>query len=297
MLWYRTSHHAFSHSLCCIVGMDFQGGGDSGGGFQSGGGGYGASQGNSNTPQRARRAYDEQTMIPVTVQMALSAHPDPAGGDGTLQLPDGRKIASVQLVGAVRAVNDQSTNVLYQLEDGTGLLDVKEWLNDNDCTVLAEIRKETLQENIYLKVVGQIKDYEGKKMLVASSVRPLSSGNELSHHMLQVVYSAEKFKRADSIVAPAFSSTGGGGVGFGNTSMMQPNTTGGAAGGGDSLKDQVLDFIKRQGDAAEMGASVLECIQMNPSHPESAIRKIVEDLGAEGHLYSTIDEDHYKFAE
>jgi replication factor A2 len=273
--------------------MDFQG--DSGGGFQSGGGGggYGGSQGNSTTPQKARRAYDEQTMIPVTVQMALSAHPDPAGGDGTLQLPDGRNIASVQLVGAVRAVNDQSTNVLYQLEDGTGLLDVKEWLNDNDCTALAEIRKETLHENIYLKVVGQIKDYEGKKMLVASSVRPLTTGNELSHHMLEVVHSAEKFKRADSIVAPGLSSSGGGGVGFGNTSMMQTNTTGG---GGDSLKDQVLNFIKREGEAADMGANVLDCIQQNHSQPESAIRKIIEDLGAEGHIYSTIDEDHYKFA-
>ena len=273
--------------------MDFQGGG-SGGGFQSGGGGggYGGSQGNSNTPQKARRAYDEQTMIPVTVQMALSAHPDPAGGDGTLQLPDGRNINSVQLVGAVRAVNDQSTNVLYQLEDGTGLLDVKEWLNDNDCTALAEIRQQTLQENIYLKVVGQIKDYEGKKMLVASSVRPLATGNELSHHMLQVVHSAEKFKRADSIVAPGLSSSGGG-VGFGNTSMMQTNSAGG---GGDSLKDQVLDFIKREGEASDMGANVLDCIQQNSSQPESAIRKIIEDLGAEGHIYSTIDEDHYKFA-
>jgi replication factor A2 len=274
--------------------MDFQGDSGGGGGFQSGGGGggYGNSQGNNSaTPQKARRAYDEQTMIPVTVQMALSAHPDPAGGDGTLQLPDGRNIATVQLVGAVRAVNDQSTNVLYQLEDGTGLLDVKEWLNDNDCTASAEIRKETLHENIYLKVVGQIKDYEGKKMLVASSVRPLSTGNELAHHMLQVVHSAEKYKRADSIVAP---SGGAAGVGFGNTSMMQTNMGGGGA--GDSLKDQVLDFIKREGEAADMGANVLDCIQQNPNQPESAIRKIIEDLGAEGHIYSTIDEDHYKFA-
>jgi replication factor A2 len=216
--------------------MDY--GGNSGGGYTSNKFGGGGSQPEaSQGGQKARRSYDEQTLIPVTIQMAMKSRPDPSGGDGSLLLEDGRKVASVKLVGAVRSVQDFSTNVVYELEDGTGLIEVKQWLDDNDCTALAELRKQTLQEHIYLKVVGQIKDYEGKKLLVAQSVRPLTTGNELTHHMLQAVYSAEKSKRADSIVStpvPMMKS----GVGFGASSSVQQGV-----GTGDTFKDQVLKLI------------------------------------------------------
>lgn len=213
--------------------MDFQGGG-SGGGFTSNT--FGAGTPDASQGQKTRRSYDEQTLIPVTIQMAMSAHPDPAGGDGSLLLEDGRKVASVKIVAAVRSVDAQSTNVVYELEDGTGLLDAKQWLDDNDCQALQEIRDACMKEHIYIKVIGQIKDYEGKKLLVANSVRPLSTANELTHHMLQVVHSAEKAKRQDSIVAPPAANSG---IGFG-ASMPVAQTTG----GGDSLKDQVLNFIR-----------------------------------------------------
>jgi replication factor A2 len=217
--------------------MDFQG--DSGGGFQNssqgGGGGGGGSQ-----QKFTRRSYDEQTLIPVTVHMAMTTSNDPSN-EGNLLLEDGRKIATVKLVGAVRNVSDFSTNVVYELEDGTGLLEVKQWLDDNDCSAMADLRQRTLQEAIYLKVVGQIKDYEGKKMLVANSVMPISSGNEIAHHMLQVVYSAEKHKRADSIVAPMAMNSG---VGFG--APVSRSMVGGSS-GGDDLKSKVIYVMKQQG--------------------------------------------------
>eukprot|EP00980_Cylindrotheca_fusiformis_P020708 scaffold7738_cov133-Cylindrotheca_fusiformis.AAC.17 len=265
--------------------MDYQGGGGGSSSF-GGGGGFGGSQ---QSPQKTRRSYDEQTLIPVTIHMALQATPDPSG-DGSLVLEDGRKLSTIKVVAAVRSVEDASTNVLYQAEDGTGLMEVKQWLDDNDCTAIQEIRQQTLKDNIYIKVIGQIKDYEGKKMLVANSVRPLSTGNELTHHMLQVVYSAEKHKRADSIVAPPAVMSNNG-VGFGAAQPMAQATS-----GDNSLKARLLTFIKNSDDGTDAGCNIDDCIKSFSDVPEPEIRRMMEQLSEDGDIYSTVSEFHYKVA-
>lgn len=280
--------------------MDFQGDGGSPAGGGGGGGGYtnnyggGGSQGSNE--KRNVRSYDEQTLIPVSISMAYKAHPDSSGGgDGSaLVLEDGRPLHTVKVVGAVRNVEDQSTNVLYTIEDGTGVMDVKQWLDDNDSSMVLDMRKETTKEGIYIKVIGQIKDYEGKKLLVANSVRPLSGGNELTHHLLEVIYSGEKFKRADSIVAPPMNgaTTLGGNKAMGfNSSMPQ-----GGGAGDDSIKDRVYAIMRDNDNGSEEGISIEQTIQFLPDIPQAEIRKVVSVLSEEGQIYSTVSESHFKVA-
>ena len=261
------------------TGMDYQGdaGGTGGGGFQNYGGGGSPQQSSQGQQQRSRRSYDEQTLIPVTIKMALGAVNDASSGsgndgnnDGNLCLADGRKLTHIKLVAAVRSIVDGSTNVLYELEDGTGLIEIKQWFDDNDCTYLQELKTQTLKENIYVKVVGQIKLYDNKCMIIANSIRPLisnnngngsgsgSGGNELTHHMLSVIYSAEKYKRSMDIVnnnTATAANYGNNGVGFNG---IQPvprggqvlnHTNHGIGGGGsggadDTLRREVIQFIQ-----------------------------------------------------
>lgn len=265
--------------------MDYQGGGG-GGGFAGGG-----SQGQSGG--RARRSYDEQTVTPVTIRMALASRPDEGtDGTGTLALEDGRKLYHVKIIGAVRAVEDYSTNIVYELEDGTGLIEVKQWFDENDCEAISTTRAETQKEHIYLKVVGQIKDFDGKKMIVAESIRPLTTGNQLAHHMLEVVYSAESHKRRGTSMPSS-------GIGFGGP---RPVSTGvplapSTASGGGGVKDTVLAYIREQGEYLEEGANVTECVtRLAGKYSEGEIRSAIEDLASEGHVYSTVDESHYKCA-
>jgi hypothetical protein len=217
-----------------MEGMDYQG--DVGGGYTNNNNRNDGDNSPSQGGKKNRRSYDEQTLIPVTIQMAMRAQPDASGGDGSLLLPDGRSVSMVKIIGAVRSFNEQSTHVVYQLEDGTGLMDIKQWVDDNDCTAVLEIRKETLKDNIYLKAIGQIKDYDGKKILVANMVRPLTTGNELTHHFLEVAYSSEKSKHTSSIVASVVPVSNG--VEFGG---MGKNKTGST---GNALCDKVLKFIR-----------------------------------------------------
>ena len=159
-----------------------------------------------------------------------------------VKLADGRELHQVKLVGAVRSAADNSTNITSEVEDGTGLVEIKQWNDDNDCQALAEMRALCAQDHVYIKCVGQIKDYDGKKTLVADRVRIVNSLDEVTHHYLEVVYSAEKSKRADSFVGAVAPFSMRSGVGFGGAPVAQ---AGGQ--GGDTLKDQVLNFIKEYG--------------------------------------------------
>ena len=46
--------------------------------------------------------------------------------------------------------------------------------------------------NTYVRVIGMVKDDFNLRTIVASDVRPVSTGNELTYHLLEVGYSADK---------------------------------------------------------------------------------------------------------
>jgi len=46
--------------------------------------------------------------------------------------------------------------------------------------------------NTYVRVVGMVKDDFNLRTIIASDVRLVSTGNELTYHLLEVAYSADK---------------------------------------------------------------------------------------------------------
>jgi replication factor A2 len=233
--------------------MDYQGDMNAGG-FGTGGDAYNvaSSQGGASSGGGGRRNYDEQTVLPVTARMVLMARGDP-GDSATLRLEDDRKIHRIKLVGAIRSIEEGSTNVVYQIEDGTGLVEVKQWLDDNDCMAQQELRQATNAEHIYVKIIGQVKEFNGTRTIMASSIRPLNTGNELAHHFLEVVYSGERYKNKSTIVQPGspmmgISNTNNmGGVGFSGGGMRTPMVAQGGGNSGDALKDTILAMIQNEG--------------------------------------------------
>lgn len=263
-----------------------------------GGGGFGAnspSSANPSTPssnqKSGRKAYDEQTLIPVTIRMILASTPSSEGG-GALTLDDGRPLHHVKFVAAVRDFENQSTNISYNVEDGTGLVEVKQWLDDNDCSAVVEMKETAAKDAQYIRIIGQVKDYDGKKSVVAHSIRKILKGDELTHHYLEVVYSGERAKQANRIgPAPPMMN-----MGMAANSTFSASTPLADAGGDGGIKDQVLNFIKQEGETSDEGANVHKCFKLLSNHSENEVRMAIEDLAAEGHIYSTINEDHYKFA-
>lgn len=269
----------------------------------SGGGGFGGASQPSPGGGRQRKDYGEQTLIPVTIRMVLSANKN---AEEDMALSDGRALHQVKIVGAVRSADDSSTKVTYHVEDGTGLIEVQKWVDDNESPAAAEFRQKSMQDHIYVRVIGQVKEYDGKKSIVAYSIRPISTGNELSYHMLEVVHSAEKYKRGQSIVSTgaSYMSHTASGVGFNSGSTAKPTmgamtpAVGGVGGNaGGSVQNLVLDFIRSNGEQSEEGCSIHQCISSMAQFGEHEIRKAVGDLAAEGEIYSTINEDTFKTAQ
>lgn len=273
---------------------------------------------NASGGSNPKRNYDEQTLIPVTIRMILNSLPSPTTQD-SLTLRDGRDLHQVKFIGAVRTVEEQSTNVTFQIEDGTGLVDVKLWMDPaQDCPAATKARMEASVENCYVKVVGQVKEYDGAKNVIAQSVRRLGSGNELTHHLLEVVYSFEKHRRGGSVTgavsAPqtvSSASSAYGGMSRGpSVPPPRPNQrfdsgAGGAANishapalsGGPAAVADVQRFITERG-LPDIGADINECVSaLAGRFDRGAVMSAVEYLAGEGIIYSTIDETKYCIAE
>ncbi len=129
----------------------------------------------------------EHTLIPVTVKMIHSAvrHCE------RFILKDGQPLHMVKLVGAVRNFRVHDKHVQINLEDGTGLLRIILWQKQKECTAQRHLIDEC-NGNRYIRVIGEVADYYGVHKIIAFDIRPVSSGNEVTHHFLEVAYSYEK---------------------------------------------------------------------------------------------------------
>ncbi len=82
-------------------------------------------------------------------------------------------------------------NVQIDLEDGTRLVRVILWQKQKECMAQRHLIDEC-NRNWYICVIGEVEDYYSVHEIIAFDVWPVSSGNEVTHHFLEVAYSYEK---------------------------------------------------------------------------------------------------------
>ena len=126
----------------------------------------------------------------MTIKQALDAtQPYP---EANYQI-DGADTASICFVGQVRNISSQTTNVTYKIDDGTGEIEVKQWVDsataDNMDTEEAKgpgtSGKDQVELNGYSKIFGKLKAFGNKRYVGAHSIRPLKDINELHCHFLE----------------------------------------------------------------------------------------------------------------
>jgi replication factor A2 len=106
-------------------------------------------------------------------------------------LKDGRPLHMVKLVGVVRNFRRDNKHIQTDVEDSTGLVRAILWRNKRECTA-QHCLLDKCNSNCYICVIGKVKDYYGVHKIIAFNVQPVSSGNEVTHHFLEVAYSFEK---------------------------------------------------------------------------------------------------------
>jgi hypothetical protein len=106
-------------------------------------------------------------------------------------LKDGQPLHMVKLVGAVRNFHENIKHVRIDVEDGTGLVRVILWRKKKECTAQSQMIQKC-NSNHYICVIGEVEDYYSVHKIIAFNVQPVSSGNKVTHHFLEVAYSFER---------------------------------------------------------------------------------------------------------
>ncbi len=129
----------------------------------------------------------EYMLIPVTAKMIHSAVWD----SERFILKDGQPLHMVKLIGAIRNFHVIIKHVQIDVEDVTGLVQVILWRKEKECTAQHHLI-DKCNSNRYICVIGEVKDYYGVHNIIAFNVQPVSSGNEVTQHFLEIAYSFEK---------------------------------------------------------------------------------------------------------
>jgi hypothetical protein len=97
----------------------------------------------------------------------------------------------VKVVGAVRNFHVNFKHVQINVKDGTGLVRVILRRKEKEC-MGQRCLIDKCKSNCYIRVKGDVKDYYGVHKIIAFDVQPISSGNKVTYHFLEVAYSFEK---------------------------------------------------------------------------------------------------------
>lgn len=270
-----------------------------------GGGGFMPSQ-STNAPESSisglSKTRNAQTLLPLTVKQIMDA--SQTNDDKSNFAVNGTEVSTVRLVGRMLNKVERVTDVAFTLDDGTSRIDVNRWENESSDTK----EMSGVKDGDYVIVNGGLKGFQGKRHVVAYSVRPVINFNDVTHHFLHCIHVHLELTRSKgSSLQPQVNA---------NTTTVTPNqamlrndmtwnqaphpnyqaptfptsqnTT------GADLSSLVLSVFH---DPAlidlEHGVS-LDDVKSRLKISDEVLRTIIHEQVDLGHLYSTIDDNHYK---
>lgn len=255
---------------------------------------YGGAGGSGSGVAKKR---DPQSLTRLTIKQCNEAVE--AGGK---YIVDGRPIQQVHLIANVLTVSFKETNVELSVEDGSGTITVRLYLDGNEGDSLQSIK-----EGEYRMIVGTLKKIGGSLCVIAFTLAPIEDHNMLTMHLLDTILthqrttlgpasSAMKQQNGGGFAKQENGAPGGMQVDYSNGGMMNGGGVGSSNGvGGSSLKEQVLwYFAHGEGSESDAGCSISKVASQLSSYTHLQIQEAVVQLSDDGHIYSTIDDEHFK---
>jgi len=262
-----------------------------GGGFVSNDSGGGKSQ------QRVI-PYDERKLSQVTIKQILTAPPPQP--DEPLYI-DGQEISQLQMVAQIQSIDCQSSHTSYRINDLTGSLDAKQWVNDNQT-----MDTSSLGQGAWVRIFGRIHVYQGRCSVNVFEIAPITDFNDITLHFTECIYSH------------LANTTEGTKQGAMHTQQQQQQQQqqqhqqpqqhqqqqqhGGAwnqggNNGADPLQNKILSIIRSpMYENSETGCDVSVLFNRLGNEDVNAIRAAIDQLSDNGMIYSTVDDEHYKFS-
>jgi len=137
------------------------------------------------TPQRGRSGGYHQSLTPVSIRQLYNAtQPIP---DDSFRV-DGQELHQVKVVGYILSVNPSTTNITLAIDDGSGKMEARMWVDPDDTSEFTINKRNSLREGIYVKIVGHMRSFQNKRSIYASHIIPITDFNEVTYHFLEVMF-------------------------------------------------------------------------------------------------------------
>lgn len=169
---------------------------------------------------------------------------------------------------------------------------VKAFLHTDASADLEQQRRAELREGIYVRVFGSLRIYNSECQIISFSTRPITDFNEVTYHMTQVIFQHLHLTKGDTGPAPvAPISFEGAGVG-----AAAPAAGYVPGNGMTPIQTDVLAiFNAPDAMSNEFGLTISDVIsRSNNRFNQQQVMGAITFLVEEGHLYSTIDDAHWK---
>jgi len=224
-----------------------------------------------------------QTLIPVPISVMNDQNNRLVeNADGNISLKSGPPIGTTVIAGRIAAVEDREGYWAIVFDDGSECFLVRYYNTDKAVQP---------QVNEFWHAYGNLrKNKSGKGFnLAAFCLHKMTdqSQAQCSVKMLEAISAVKCFKAGSGGSSRAADPTPG------NFAPQRAVNTGHSAAitGKTPQHNQVLDVVLKV--ETEEGAKVMEDFE-HLRIPEATIREILVSLADEGHIYSTVDDDHFK---
>ncbi|CAJ1083545.1 replication protein A 32 kDa subunit-like [Xyrichtys novacula] len=229
-------------------------------------------------------------ILPCTVSQLLSASPVSKDSFAFCDLG----LNQVSVVGIIRRHAPFKSNIQYSVDDMTGPpLNVKQWINSEESSIHG--CGAPMSPGTYVKVIGNLRNSRGQRTLLVMNIRSIEDLNEITSHMLEVVQAhMHIFGKAYDVnmnitaAGPSTKVPGNSSIGEYPEDIFPNDVT--------EVQDKVYSVIRKfsvqhEGIGLNDLKGQLEYISMRD------IRRSLAFLFDRGHIFSTIDEHHFKSTE
>lgn len=158
--------------------MDHKNYGDNNYGQETGNGGFGSQK-------SSQKHISHVTLTPVTIKQINESVQIVPDGDFKIH---NLELSLISFIGVVRKVENNALSIILTIEDGTGSVEVKKWIDETVTTQKKEIEKYESKLNKYVFIGGALNEFNGKKNIQVTAIYSVTDHNQLLYHNLNVIY-------------------------------------------------------------------------------------------------------------
>ncbi|XP_064119915.1 LOW QUALITY PROTEIN: replication protein A 32 kDa subunit-like [Macrobrachium nipponense] len=260
-----------------------------GGGFD---GGFMSTQQDFASPagQSEKKARRSQNLIPVTLKAVMDST------DDTLRVSN-TEVHMLSVVGLIKAVDVTSTKTTYKIDDTTAVMDAVQWVENSFSKPLIEMT--------YCQIFGSVRTQAGNKYIMIFRIMHIEDPNLITTHMLEVIHSYLKLQQIEKLQAGGMASNSAGNTGMMDNSLVGTTGLGGGMNTGmgsggfsgmhglNTSQNMVFQVLRQCTDESGVEREFI-FQQLSGKLSKTQINQELDFLSSEGHIYTTIDEDHFK---